>query len=122
MYHPCVGGAGREWVPKEYDLNTYTVKRMVDETRMTNVFLQSLDGKTKRTFAFTCGEMKIGDSSFINAMKKDFVAARAVQLLYAQVLFLYPERCRACLQVGLAGHRAFSHFPHSGAQNFLFCF
>ncbi len=79
LYHPCAGGAGREWVPKEYDLNTYTVKRMVDETRMTNVFLQSLDGKTKRTFAFTCGEMKIGDSSFINAMKKDFVAARAVR-------------------------------------------
>jgi sialate O-acetylesterase len=38
-----------------------------------------LDGKTNRTFAFTCGDMKIGDSSFINAMKKDFVAARAVR-------------------------------------------
>jgi sialate O-acetylesterase len=79
LYHPCTGGVGREWVPKEYDLNTYTVKRMLDETRMTNVFLQSLDGKTKRTFAFTCGEMKIGDSSFINAMKNDFIAARAVR-------------------------------------------
>jgi sialate O-acetylesterase len=52
---------------------------MIDETRMTNVFLQALDGKTKRTFAFTCGDMKIGDSSFINAMKNDFVAARAVR-------------------------------------------
>lgn len=79
LYHPCAGGTGREWVPKEYDLNTYTVKRMLDETRMTNVFLQSLDGTTKRTFAFTCGEMKIGDSSFINAMKNDFIAARAVR-------------------------------------------
>jgi peptidoglycan/xylan/chitin deacetylase (PgdA/CDA1 family) len=79
LYHPCIGGVGREWVSKEYDLNNYTVKRMVDETRMTNLFLQSLDGKTKRTFAFTCGDMKIGDSSFINAMKNDFVAARAVR-------------------------------------------
>ena len=35
--------------------------------------------KQKRTFAFTCGDMKIGDSSFINAMKNDFVAARAVR-------------------------------------------
>jgi sialate O-acetylesterase len=60
-------------------MNNYTVKRMVDETRMTNLFLQALDGKTKRTFAFTCGDMKIGDSSFINAMKNDFVAARAVR-------------------------------------------
>src|SRR6187551_546478 len=79
LYHPCIGGKGREWVKPEYDMNNYTVKRMVDETRMTNVFLQALDGKTKRTFAFTCGDMKIGDSSFINAMKDDFVAARAVR-------------------------------------------
>ena len=79
LYHPCIGGKGREWVSKEYDLNNYTVKRMVDETRMTNLFLQALDGKTKRTFAFTCGDMKIGDSSFINAMRGDFVAARAVR-------------------------------------------
>ena len=79
LYHPCVGGKGREWVKAEYDLNNYTVKRMIDETRMTNLFLHALDGKTKRTFAFTCGDMKIGDSSFINAMKNDFVAARAVR-------------------------------------------
>src|SRR4030095_7669193 len=79
LYHPCIGGKGREWVSPEYDMNNYTVRRMVDETRMTNLFLQALDGKTKRTFAFTCGDMKIGDSSFINAMKKDFVAARAVR-------------------------------------------
>jgi sialate O-acetylesterase len=79
LYHPCIGGKGREWVKPEYDLRQYTVQRIVDETRMTNVFLQALDGKTKRTFAFTCGDMKIGDSSFINAMKNDFVAARAVR-------------------------------------------
>ena len=79
LYHPCVGGPGRTWLKPEYDMRNYTVQRMVDETRMTNVFLRALDGKTKRTFAFTCGDMKIGDSSFINAMKNDFVAARAVR-------------------------------------------
>lgn len=79
LYHPCIGGKGREWVRPEYDLSKYTVQRMIDETRMTNLFLRALDGKTKRTFAFTCGDMKIGDSSFINAMKNDFIAARAVR-------------------------------------------
>lgn len=79
LFHPCIGGKGREWVKQEYDLNNYTVKRMVDETRMTNLFLHALDGKSKRTFAFTCGDMKIADSNFINAMKNDFVAARAVR-------------------------------------------
>ena len=79
LYHPCMGGAGKSWIKPEYDLRNYSVQRMVDETRMTNLFLQSLDGKTRRTFAFTCGDIKIGDSSFIEGMKKDFVAARAVR-------------------------------------------
>jgi peptidoglycan-N-acetylglucosamine deacetylase len=79
LFHPCDGGPGRSWIKPEYDLRNYSVQRMIDETRMTNVFLQSLDGKTRRTFAFTCGDMKIGDSSFIDPMKKDFAAARAVR-------------------------------------------
>jgi sialate O-acetylesterase len=79
LFHPCAGGSGREWVKPDYNMKGYTVQRMIDETRMTNVFLQALDGKTKRTFAFTCGDMKIGDSSFMGAMKDDFVAARAVR-------------------------------------------
>lgn len=79
LYHPCIGGPGRTWLKPEYDMRNYTLQRMIDETKMTNVFLHALDGKTKRTFAFTCGDMKIGDSSFINGMKNDFVAARAVR-------------------------------------------
>jgi peptidoglycan-N-acetylglucosamine deacetylase len=80
LFHPCIGGiTGREWVKPDYDLNNYTVQRMVDETRMTNVLLEAIDGKTKRTFAYTCGDMKIGDSSFIRNLKNDFVAARAVR-------------------------------------------
>ena len=95
LYHPCIGGKGREWVTQDYDMRNYSVQRMVDETRMTNVFLQALDGKTKRTFAFTCGDMKIGDSSFINVMKKDFVAARAVRSEMHQInkIDLYNVDC-----------------------------
>lgn len=79
LYHPCIGGKGREWVSKEQDLNNYSVQRMLNEVRMTNVFLESLDGKKKRTFAFTCGDMKVGESNFIDSLKNDFVAARAVR-------------------------------------------
>src|ERR1700712_1080326 len=43
LYHPCVGGVGREWVAPDYDMTKYTVRRMVDETRMNNVFLQGLE-------------------------------------------------------------------------------
>lgn len=79
LYHPCMGGKGREWVPVDYDMNNYTVKRMQDEVRMTNLFLQALDGKTERTFAYTCGDQLVKDSAFIRGMKKDFVAARSVR-------------------------------------------
>lgn len=79
LFHPCIGGAGREWVSKQNDLKNYSVRRIENEVRMTNLFLQALDGKTKRTFAFTCGDMKVDDSSFINGMKNDFIAARAVR-------------------------------------------
>ena len=78
LFHPCIGGTGREWVSKQNDLRNFSVKRMENEVRMTSLFLQALDGKTKRTFAFTCGDMKIDDSLFINGMKNDFVAARVV--------------------------------------------
>ena len=43
-------------------MSKYTVQRMVDEIRMNNILLEAIDGKTKRTFAYTCGDMKIGDS------------------------------------------------------------
>lgn len=79
LFHPCVGGTGREWVTRQNDLRNYSVQRLENEIRMTNLFLQALDGKTKRTFAFTCGDMKADDSLFINGMKNDFVAARAVR-------------------------------------------
>ncbi len=79
LYHPCVGGVGRTWLNKERDMNNYSVQRMIDEARMTNVFLEALDGKKKRTFAFTCGDMKVAGSNFIDSLKNDFVAARAVR-------------------------------------------
>lgn len=80
MYHPCEGGrAGREWVRKDYDLYTYTLPRLLDEIRATNLLLQSMDGKTKRTFAFTCGDTKVHDSSFGGMIQNDFAALRGVR-------------------------------------------
>ena len=88
---------GREFVPADYKLNRYSIRRMVDETRMTNVFLEALDGQKKRTFAFTCGDMKIGDTSFMDFMKNDFVAARAVhsEMVTIDKVDLYNISCFA---------------------------
>jgi sialate O-acetylesterase len=46
---------------------------------MTNTLLKAIDGKTERTFAYPCGDMKIGDSLYLNRTKNEFVAARGVK-------------------------------------------
>ncbi|HMO62554.1 MAG TPA: polysaccharide deacetylase family protein [Ferruginibacter sp.] len=95
LFHPCIGGIGREWLNPDYNLNAYTASRLMDEIRMTNVFLEALDGKTKRTFAYTCGDTKVKDSSFVQLLKNDFVAARAVrnQLVHIDEADLYNIAC-----------------------------
>jgi hypothetical protein len=44
-----------------------------------NTMLASIDGRSKRTFAYPCGDMKIGDTFYLDGMKKDFIAARGVR-------------------------------------------
>ena len=80
LFHPCISNESRPWVNENYDMGTYTVKRMVDEIKMNNTLLEALDGKKERTFAFTCGDMTVGDNKpFINELKDELVAARAVR-------------------------------------------
>ncbi len=80
LFHPCEGEApGREWVPRDYELNKYTVRRMVDEITMANTLLQAMDGKMIRTFAYPCGDTKAGDSSYVDQIKAMFPGARGVQ-------------------------------------------
>jgi peptidoglycan/xylan/chitin deacetylase (PgdA/CDA1 family) len=80
LFHPCEGKApGREWVSPEYDLNVYTVRRIVDEIRMANVLLETMDGMTARTFAYPCGDTKAGDSSYVDAVRGLCVGARGVE-------------------------------------------
>jgi sialate O-acetylesterase len=80
LFHPCEGRApGREWVKPDYDLNEYTVQRIVDEIEMANTLLEAMDGRTKRTFAYPCGDMRAGDSSYVDKIKEIFIAARRVE-------------------------------------------
>lgn len=79
MFHPCDGSLpGRNWVAPDNDLSKYSVRRAVAEIRQTNVLLQAIDGRTRRTFAFPCGDRTIHDTLFYNWLKRDFVAARGV--------------------------------------------
>ncbi|MBD2755752.1 polysaccharide deacetylase family protein [Spirosoma validum] len=77
LFHPCAGDRpGREWVNPVYDLSKYSVQRMTDEIKMTNTLLKTLDGKGLRTFAYPCGDTKIGGVDYYQTVASDFVAAR----------------------------------------------
>jgi sialate O-acetylesterase len=80
LFHPCTGKLqGRDFVTADYDLNNYSIRRMIDEIRMTNTLLKTIDGKNKRTFAYPCGDTKIHDSLYLSGLKNEFIAARGVK-------------------------------------------
>jgi peptidoglycan/xylan/chitin deacetylase (PgdA/CDA1 family) len=86
VYHPCDGSKpGRGFVKPDYDLSKYSVKRMTDEIRTMSNLLMAIDGKSKRTFAFPCGDTKIGDSSYFDGVKSEFVAARGVSFEFSTI-------------------------------------
>lgn len=79
LFHPCDGRLpGRSFVGPDTDLSKYTVSRAVSEIRQNNTLLKAIDGKDTRTFAYPCGDLKIGDSLFYSSLHNDFSGARGV--------------------------------------------
>jgi peptidoglycan/xylan/chitin deacetylase (PgdA/CDA1 family) len=79
LFHPCDGSLpGRSFVTPDNDLGKYTVSRAEKEIRANNTLLKAIDGKDLRTFAYPCGDRRIGDSLFYNGLRKDFAGARGV--------------------------------------------
>lgn len=96
LNHPCDGGTpGRSWITSDNDLRNYTPARAIREIRVTNTLLQAIDGKTERTFAYPCGDLKIDTVNFYKALEYDFVGARGVKssLLFANTINLNDIDC-----------------------------
>jgi sialate O-acetylesterase len=83
LFHPCDGSRpGRSFVTPDYDLATYSVRRITDEIKMTNAALEAIDGKKEHTFAYPCGDTKVAGINYIDGLKGDVFAARGVQGVY----------------------------------------
>jgi sialate O-acetylesterase len=79
LFHPCDGSLpGRGFVTVDNDLSKYTVSRAVNEIRVTNTLLKAIDGKTMRTFAYPCGDLKVEGVDFYDRVKNEFAGARGV--------------------------------------------
>lgn len=79
LFHPCDGKLpGREWVAANKDLSSWSLARYLENIQVNNTLLQSLDNQQTRTFAYPCGDMKVGEDSYVEEIKKSFVGARSV--------------------------------------------
>lgn len=78
LFHSCSAkGPGREWVLPHRDLDKQMAAQVQEQVIAANTWLQSLDGKTKRSFTPPCLDMQAGGQDFVAALKPHFVAFRA---------------------------------------------
>jgi len=75
VYHPCRKSEA-EWVKDYLDLDKYTIEQILAEIEVANTFLQALDGKKTRTFAYPCTHMYAGGLSFKDSVAHYATAAR----------------------------------------------
>jgi len=75
VYHPC-RKSDAKWVKDYLDLDKYTTEQILAEIAVANSFLQSLDGKKTRTFAYPCTHMYAGGLSFKDSVAHYATAAR----------------------------------------------
>lgn len=78
LFHSCSAkGPGRTWVLPHRDLDKQTPAQVQEHILAANTWLQSLDGKTQRTFTPPCLDLKAGGQDFVKALQPHFVAYRA---------------------------------------------
>jgi peptidoglycan-N-acetylglucosamine deacetylase len=75
VYHPC-RKSEYKWVKDYLDLDKYTTEQILAEIEVANTFLQALDGKKTRTFAYPCTDMLAGGLSFKDSVAHYATAAR----------------------------------------------
>lgn len=68
---------GHEWVTVDNDLDKVSVGQLAAQIRLGNTMLHAIDGKTQRTFAVPCGDLRAAGDNYIAAIKSDFVAIKS---------------------------------------------
>lgn len=76
IFHPC--SRKFDFVPEEFESESYTVRRMLLELSVLNNFLYTIDGEMLRSYAYPCGETMVGGTSIIDSLRAAglFVGAR----------------------------------------------
>lgn len=78
LFHACSAkGPGREWVAPHRDLDHILPAQVQEQVIAANTWLQSLDGRTRRTFTPPCLDLNASGQNYVDALKSQFVAFRA---------------------------------------------
>jgi peptidoglycan/xylan/chitin deacetylase (PgdA/CDA1 family) len=84
LFHPCRrDAADRRWIDKAFDLRNYTPHRFRQELGIASAFLQLIDGRSERTYAYTCFDTHIGRwrtrTPIADLIRDHFIAARGAR-------------------------------------------
>jgi peptidoglycan/xylan/chitin deacetylase (PgdA/CDA1 family) len=79
VHHPC--DCSHDWVPRGYTSQDYDLARMRAELEQTLVLLRGLGAPEPFTFAYPCGETRVGTpgESYVPIVSEMFLAARGVE-------------------------------------------
>lgn len=92
IYHPCRASLpNRDWVASNRDLDTYTKDQLLRELEDVNVTLGELDQEQTRTFAYTCGDVRVGGEPFVEDLEGLFPGARSVERDVAFASYYVPS-------------------------------
>jgi len=80
LYHPCnknrPDGTVFDWVKPAYDLGNYSIGQIQEEIILANTLLHAIDGKKRRTYAYTCSDYEVSGTSYVEALDSIVTAAR----------------------------------------------
>jgi peptidoglycan/xylan/chitin deacetylase (PgdA/CDA1 family) len=79
VHHPC--DCSHDWVPRGYTSQDYDLARMRAELEQTQLLLRGLGAPEPFTFAYPCGETRVGNppESYVPIVSELFLAARGVE-------------------------------------------
>ena len=121
LFHSCSAhGPGREWVLPHHDLDKQTPAGVQEQILAANTWLQSLDGKTQRTFTPPCLDLTAGGQDFVKALQPHFVAYRAAApAMVTDVAALDPYAVPVYFVEGMSGEQLIALVEKAAAQHAL---
>ncbi len=79
LFHQCSRTApGHEWVTADNDLDHTSATQLAAQIRLGNVMLHAIDGRSERTFALPCGDLKAAGVEYVPLIRSEFVAIKSV--------------------------------------------